>query len=183
MGGATQACNRIYDALQTYTDYSLNIINQFDEADLYSNWRNWPGLVRLLREKIQLFYLLKNKKSRFEFDSAGYGKSFRKSHQVEEADIIHLHWISQGFVSLEGLNQLASKGKPIVHTLHDMWAFTGGCFYAGECDNYTKSCGHCPFIKGNDANDISHKIWLEKESIYRLSNLKWVCLQTRQESC
>jgi len=174
-GGATQACNRIYHALQTYTDFTLNIINQFDEANLYTNWRNWPGLLRLLIEKIQLFYILKNKNSKFEFDSASVGKSFRKNHQIEEADIIHMHWISQGLVSLEGLSELAAKGKPIVHTLHDMWAFTGGCFYAGECDHYMKSCGNCPFLKGDNADDVSHKIWLKKESIYKHSNIKWVC--------
>lgn len=175
VGGATQACNRIYHALQTYTDYTLSIINQFDETNLYTNWRNWPGLFRLLREKVQLIPVLKNKNSKFEFDSASVGKSFRKNHQIEEADIIHMHWISQGFVSLEGLSELAAKGKPIVHTLHDMWAFTGGCFYAGECDHYMKNCGHCPFLKGDNADDVSHKTWLKKESIYKHSNIKWVC--------
>ena len=30
---------------------------------------------------------------------------------------------------------------PIVWSLHDNWAFTGGCHYDEECGGYKKDCG------------------------------------------
>ena len=38
------------------------------------------------------------------------------------ADVIHLHWLGTGFVSLFSLGRL---GKPLVWTLHDLWPLLG----------------------------------------------------------
>ncbi len=51
-----------------------------------------------------------------------------------DPDIINLHWISAGYLQIE---TIAKFNKPIVWTLHDMWPFTGGCHYSGECDRYS----------------------------------------------
>ncbi len=53
-------------------------------------------------------------------------------------DIINLHWVEWGFLQIETLPKF---GKPLVWTLHDMWAFTGGCHYSQECDRYQGFCG------------------------------------------
>ena len=45
-------------------------------------------------------------------------------------DVVNLHWIGDGFVAAEALSEF---NKPIVWTLHDMSAFTGGCCYSQEC--------------------------------------------------
>ena len=39
-------------------------------------------------------------------------------------DVVHLHWIAGGMIRIE---DLAKINAPIVWSLHDMWAFTGGC--------------------------------------------------------
>ena len=44
-----------------------------------------------------------------------------------DPDIIHLHWLSAGFLSVETIGRLGRLGKPLVWTLHDSWSFTGGC--------------------------------------------------------
>jgi hypothetical protein len=59
----------------------------------------------------------------------------------QDADLINLHWVCNGFMQIETAGKLT---KPVVWTLHDMWGLTGGCHYAGECDRYTQSCGACP---------------------------------------
>ena len=57
-------------------------------------------------------------------------------------------------------------------TLHDMWAFTGGCHYSGVCSGYEIQCGNCPFLKHPYENDLSHKVWKQKEEIMQdFSNL------------
>jgi glycosyltransferase involved in cell wall biosynthesis len=60
------------------------------------------------------------------------------------------------------IEALSKFNKPIVWTLHDMWAFTGGCCYSQECDRYTKSCGNCPVLGSNKAFDLSRWVWQRK---------------------
>jgi glycosyltransferase involved in cell wall biosynthesis len=79
-------------------------------------------------------------------------------------DIIHLHWITGGFMRLETLSHLK---RPIVWTLHDMWPFTGGCHYSSECKRYTGSCGCCPELSSSIENDLSRRIWRRKAQAWR----------------
>jgi len=100
-------------------------------------------------------------------------------------DIINLHWICGGFVPIEALSKLK---QPLVWTLHDMWAFTGGCHYSGECDRYKQSCGACPQL-GSDRNwDLSRWIWRRKAKAWQNLNLtlitpsKWLGDTARSSS-
>lgn len=70
---------------------------------------------------------------------------------VREADIINLHWIAY-FQSPITLKKLISLGKPIVWTLHDMWAFTGGCHYSSGCVKYEDDCVSCPQLLDDPFN-------------------------------
>ncbi len=79
-------------------------------------------------------------------------------------DIINLHWICQGFARIENLVKLK---KPIVWTLHDMWAFTGGCHYSGECDRYTDACGACPQLHSSTDWDLSRWVWQRKAKAWK----------------
>jgi len=79
-------------------------------------------------------------------------------------DIIHLHWLCNGFLQIE---TLAKFKKPIVWTLHDMWPFTGGCHYARECTRYKNSCGSCPQLNSNRNWDLSHWIWQRKARTWK----------------
>jgi len=62
---------------------------------------------------------------------------------AQEADIINLHWVAR-YQSPLTLQKLFSLGKPVVWTLHDQWAFTGGCHYAAGCERYKSDCVGCP---------------------------------------
>ncbi|MBD2777367.1 glycosyltransferase family 4 protein [Iningainema tapete] len=73
-------------------------------------------------------------------------------------DIINLHWVGNGYLHIETLTKL---NQPIVWTLLDMWAFTGGCHYSEKCDRYTDSCGACPQL-GSSNRDLSYNIWQRK---------------------
>jgi len=73
-------------------------------------------------------------------------------------DIIHLHWVAR-MIRLETLRRLA---MPIVWTMHDSWAFTGGCYLPGDCTRFRKSCGACPVLGSARDGDLSHRIWQRK---------------------
>ena len=63
--------------------------------------------------------------------------------QIQEADIINLHWVAY-LQSPPALRKLLSLHKPIVWTLHDERPFTGGCHYSAGCAGYRHNCAACP---------------------------------------
>ncbi|MBV9174157.1 MAG: glycosyltransferase, partial [Chloroflexi bacterium] len=80
----------------------------------------------------------------------------------------HLHWLSTGFVSIESIGKLDG---PVVWTLHDMWPFTGGCHYSGECTAYSVACGACPELKSSHSVDLSRLVLLRKLAAWKRLNL------------
>jgi glycosyltransferase involved in cell wall biosynthesis len=77
--------------------------------------------------------------------------------------IVHLHWIARGLVSIE---ELAALKAPIVWTLHDAWAFTGGCHYTATCERYTDRCGSCPDLRTDEEHDLSRRIMDRKAQAF-----------------
>ena len=74
-------------------------------------------------------------------------------------DLVHLHWVADGFMRVETLGRL---GAPLVWTLHDSWAFTGGCHVPGHCTRYRQSCGACPALGSRSDTDLSRRVWERK---------------------
>ncbi|TDX26940.1 glycosyltransferase involved in cell wall biosynthesis [Modicisalibacter xianhensis] len=78
-----------------------------------------------------------------------------ESINASDADIVHIHWLHGGGLSIEDIARIA---KPVVWSLHDMWAFTGGCHYDQGCARFVEGCGHCPLLKSRGRDDISRDI-------------------------
>ncbi|MCW6038977.1 glycosyltransferase family 4 protein [Spirulina subsalsa FACHB-351] len=95
-------------------------------------------------------------------------------------DLIHLHWICNGFLRIETLAQFK---KPLLWTFHDMWPFTGGCHYSEDCDRYTQQCGHCPQLQSHSLRDLSHRIWQRKAKAWRGLNLTLIASSTWMADC
>lgn len=95
-------------------------------------------------------------------------------------DIINLHWICHGFLPPEMFSQLK---QPIVWTLRDMWGFTGGCTYTGNCSRYEHSCGQCPQLGSGSESDISRILWKRKQHSWRDANLTIVTISHWLADC
>lgn len=85
-------------------------------------------------------------------------------------DIIHLHWIAN-FINYPSFFNSISDKIPIVWTLHDMNAFTGGCHYAWTCENFKKACGNCFQIGKMAEHDVSYWNVALKKHLYKNKNL------------
>ena len=72
--------------------------------------------------------------------------------RLNAADLVHLHWVGGGFLPLSALAKIK---RPIVWTLHDTWAFTGGCHYPEDCSRFEDSCGACPQLRSMCDWDLS----------------------------
>jgi glycosyltransferase involved in cell wall biosynthesis len=77
------------------------------------------------------------------FSCGGLGADVVSHPLVEEADVLNLHWVP-GLVSVDAIGALLALGKPVVWTLHDEWAFTGGCHYTTGCEAWRTACSSCP---------------------------------------
>jgi glycosyltransferase involved in cell wall biosynthesis len=83
---------------------------------------------------------------------------------VNSFDVIHLNWVGKNMLPLSWIHNFQ---KPVVWTLHDSWAFTGGCHIPSGCRHFEKTCGQCPQLSINNRFiDISNKIWLKKNTVY-----------------
>lgn len=79
-------------------------------------------------------------------------------------DIVHLHWVNGGFARIE---TLANLPRPMVWTLHDMWAFTGGCHYDAGCGRYREHCGKCPQLGSGRDRDASRRTLRRKRASWK----------------
>jgi glycosyltransferase involved in cell wall biosynthesis len=88
----------------------------------------------------------------------------RVAQSVPDADVYNLHWI-RGFI--DPLPFFRATRQPVVWTLHDMNAFTGGCHYNVECRRFEETCGRCPQLGSSKENDLSRTVWERKRDAYR----------------
>jgi glycosyltransferase involved in cell wall biosynthesis len=75
-----------------------------------------------------------------------HARQMMKMQAFQDADLLHLHIIHSGFLSLADLPKITAL-KPTVWTLHDPWAITGHCIYPFDCNRWQIGCGDCPNLK------------------------------------
>ncbi|WP_419189546.1 glycosyltransferase [Stieleria marina] len=91
-------------------------------------------------------------------------------HPDRDFEIIQLHWISK-FIDYRSFFGSLPASQPVVWTLHDMSAMTGGCHFSDGCLFYRTGCGNCPQLERGGANDISRHGFLEKQAAIADANL------------
>ncbi len=87
-------------------------------------------------------------------------------------DIVHLHWVGNGFVPIQEVKKFK---KPLLWTLHDSWALTGGCHIPSECKRYKNGCGSCPQLCSSSSDDLSAWTWRRKARHWKGLDLTIVC--------
>lgn len=158
-GGAGMAAFRLTEALNSVGHEATMLTRQPGSSPLIQSVKNsWRNKFPFLAERLSFLPFERDKSVRFSFSPANFGIDLSQNSIVQQADIIHLHWINQGFISISQIEKLAKLNKPIVWTMHDMWPFTGGCHYSGDCINYKTGCGNCPYLNKPSATDLSARI-------------------------
>jgi len=179
-GGAAIAAKRLLKSLNIQNIQAQMLVKSGDKAEdkifpLYPKPIQQPlFLLDKFLEKILFLNQEKDKSVRFAFSTASTGTNISHHPLVKKADVIHLHWVQHGFLSIQNLKQLADTGKPIVWTMHDQWAFTGGCHYTRGCRHFEDKCGNCPMLRKPASSDLSQKLWNQKFEVFNTT--KHICL-------
>lgn len=170
-GGAAKSANLISAYLE-----KRGVDVSFLSYDNFAQWKNkpWWFYFAVGWEKLKFSFVEKSKNHRFGFSSNHLGYITSQIIQKEQPDLIHIHWVGQSFVSIKGMGDILKLGVPVVWTMHDEWAYTGGCHYTFSCQAFTNECGNCVYLKNGSSSDISHSNWMSKKKYWPLDNLTLV---------
>ena len=175
-GGAAIAANRLMHALNRNGVEAQMLVRdrKTDALEVVSIPQSWRLKANFLWERGVIW--LNNglsKQGLFQVDIANAGTDITSLPAFRQADVIHLHWVNQGFLSLKNLERICASGKPVVMTLHDQWYFTGICHYSSDCDKYRTQCEKCPMLKGPGI-DLARRVYNRKRAIYEGRNITFV---------
>lgn len=170
-GGAARAAARIHRSMESMgvqSDFLVSRDTGSEQASSLANSRldaTWRHLKLYQNFRLQRKQVLSDR-GLFTPFTPSYGGTWKNS-AVLEADILTLYWVA-GFIGPKDFQRFQ---KPVVWRLSDMWPFTGGCHYAGDCLGFEKKCGQCPLLRTPSSNDLSTKALHKKLQAYRECDL------------
>lgn len=184
-GGAARAVFRLHQALCSERIDSKLLVNTKSSDDhtvLRPNSKLNRGLVKFRPPLDALPVALYKKRTKTLFSPAWlpFSNIVDRINDINP-DIVHLHWINEGMLRIQDLARIKS---PIVWSLHDNWAFTGGCHIMWECERYLETCGHCPLLNSDAQFDLSRILFSAKKNTYaKINNITIIGLSKWMASC
>jgi len=189
-GGAAVAANRLMDALNNHGVKAKMLVREkeTDSLTVVGLKGRWRQQWYFLWERLVIFcHLYFSRKHLFEIDIANSGTDITGLPEFKEADVIHLHWINQGMLSLSNIRKILRSGKPVVWTMHDIWPATAICHLTLGCNQYKAACHHCKYLPGDgSSNDLAARIWrrkqrmLDGQSVIYVACSRWLEQETVQ---
>lgn len=160
--GAAIAAERLHNALMMSGEDSTMLVKKKrgNSLNVYSleEVSKWTKVFSKLTEILDVLLNFKYRKISGEFFTIhSVGSNIMDNPFFQEADIIHIHWVGRGFLSLNSIEKMLKSKKKFFWTLHDNWSFTGGCHVRNNCNRFEISCGLCPEIESVKKNDMTKK--------------------------
>ena len=170
IGGAAIAASRLMESLKNNGIKAKMLVRdkQTDQISVVRLKSNWLQVWKFMWERIVIWSANRFRRYHlFDVDIANTGTDITSLPEFRQADVIHLHWVNQGMLSLNDIRKILASGKPVVWTMHDMWNFTGICHHAGDCTRWRQNCGLCRFLgKMATPVDLSFKVLNNKRKVY-----------------
>lgn len=176
-GGAAIAAGRLTEALKNHGIKAKMLVRdkQTDRISTVALGDGWKQVRKFVWERVVIWINSHFRRERlFSVDIANTGNDITRLPEFKEADLIHLHWINQGMLSLKVIRKILASGKPIVWTMHDMWPCTGICHHARTCTAFHSECGSCPMIYSQKRKDLSTRIFRKKQRLYADGGIHFV---------
>jgi glycosyltransferase involved in cell wall biosynthesis len=166
-GGAARAAYRIFCGIRNRypSAHYLTLTREDLDPDITGSLhKSAKGmLVRLLARLDRIPLLFYPRRERTAFSPAFWPNPLRTPLNRFRSKLVHLHWVGAAMLRVEELAQLRC---PVVWTLHDAWAFTGGCHYTRDCEGFKKQCGRCPQLGSQREDDCSRSLMRRKAGAF-----------------
>ncbi|XDD51546.1 glycosyltransferase [Leptospira sp. WS92.C1] len=193
-GGAARAMYRLHQGLLSAGSDSKIICRYKSSSDarvkqvpMYGTRQSFKNAYSNASYELIQAYIQKNRTSLsntlFSYPYPGYDLS--QNFDIQSSDIINLHWVAY-FLSPVNLRSLLDLKKTLVWTLHDEWAYTGGCHYTAGCRHFMDNCSECPQIRTFHSL-IPHLSLLDKldllsDRISIIAPSRWIYKQAKSSS-
>lgn len=171
-GGAAIAAYRLAKALKRHGgidvsflclhgDNDLQAEADFNISPIVANGKfSLSEKINFVSERLQIFLANGFDKNKiFHISTALWGMDISRHPLVLEADVVHLHWICQGMISMKSLSNLSRLNKKIVWTLHDMWPVTAVSPHLKDPNVYESPWN-------NKEKKLVDRVWNIKKNIY-----------------
>mgnify|MGYP003088348976 FL=1 len=116
-GGAAVAASRLQAAL-THIGVEAEMLvrdRQTSSPKIHTFRGRWRMKWAFIRERLGIFFHLRGqRRGLFSIDTAVAGGNVTETDSYRRADVIHLHWINQGLLSLNELQRILRDGKAVV---------------------------------------------------------------------
>lgn len=165
-GGASRAANRLHHALLDFGIDSHMRVLHGAMVDNRVKCGGWPySIADKVMSKLHRRWIAQTQRGWHTDNSTIHtfgeiGGKLIDELNAGDADVLNLHWIST-MLSIKDIGRLT---KPIVWTLHDMWAFCGGEHYAPDESSARFRSGYRPDNrpKGEGGPDLNRRAWVAK---------------------
>ena len=176
-GGPAIAAYRLTEALKNNGIKAKMLVRRKNTEQLTTvlSERSIANRLSVLWERFSVALLTHFRRNRiYAIDLGRSGDDITELPEFKQADVIHLHWVNDGMLSLASIEKIIASGKPIVWTLHDMWPFTGVCHYAHDCDHYTGHCHDCPQLNSRKHRDVAFHTFERKAQLLQGAHIRFV---------
>lgn len=141
-GGAARAAYRLHAALRRFGLDSRMVVDDSRTGDfsVEAPKHKVNKALALLRPQLSRVLTASFSTNNFVLHSPSFLPSGRASSVNQStADVVNLHWVQGEMLSIRDIAQIR---KPVVWTLHDMWAFCGAEHYTEDnrwSDGYSRA--------------------------------------------
>lgn len=126
-GGAARYVMRLHHSLLSHDNISSTVLVMNKESDSQHVLEVKKSVLKKYSSAIdKIPSLLLNNKTKNKFSSGLFNDFVTAEIKKINPDIVHLHWINNGMLSIKSLKKIK---KPIVWSVLDMWPYTGGAHY------------------------------------------------------
>ena len=168
-GGAAVAARRLVEALGNHGVKAKMLVREKETQQL--TVCALPGQKRsqwhFLWERFLIWCHLRFDRTHlFDIDTGQCGTDITRLPEFQEADVIHLHWVNQGMLSLKDIRKILNSGKRVVWTMHDIWPATAICHLTLDCRRFESRCQQCRLLpQGGGVNDLAARVWQQKQQM------------------
>lgn len=173
VGGAAIAAKRLMQAQHAIGLQADMLVRDRQTTDPHVHATPGQRRMRLkfMAERLQIACANRSRENIWQIDTGAYGFDACRTYLFRQADLVHLHWINQGMLSLTAIDRILRSGKPVIWTMHDMWPATAICHHADTCTRFESDCHTCPLLHRSGPHDLAAKVFAQKRRIYADSHL------------
>ena len=169
-GGAARAAFRLCEALNEHgSDCRMAVLNKTSDATFIYQEGGMRGKITRkivhphLGKRLERLQKTTNETMH---SLALFGAGIVDAINASDADVVNLHWVHNEMLTVQDFMRIR---KPIVWTLHDMWAFCGAEHYVDDVSGARWRTGYTRSNRDkNDRGvDLDRRVWERKRRLWQ----------------